>query len=94
MVGLTRVCELTIPRWDERDRHCGAKLTIAHLSPTVPQQLGIGASVLYMSPTLCVGVSAAVYLLVLPRNARHALPATPVGGSRVDRAATPYAESP
>ena len=38
MVELTRVCEVTIPLWDARDRHCGARLAIAHLPPTIPQQ--------------------------------------------------------
>jgi len=38
MVELTRVGEVTIPLWDARDRHCGARLAIAHLSPTIPQQ--------------------------------------------------------
>ena len=38
MVELTRVCEVTIPLWDARDRHCGARLAIAHLLPTIPQQ--------------------------------------------------------
>ena len=57
MVELTRVCEVTIPLWDARDRHCGARLAIAHLSPPSRNKLGSGASsIVHVTHAVCGGI--------------------------------------
>lgn len=79
MVGLTRVYGLAIPLWDGRNRHCGAKVTVAHLSTYRPATTWYrGVSAVHAIYAVCGGIRGRIPTdlsaqCATPPRAAHAL---------------------